>query len=122
MRKDALLRPLFRKEEQKERRDTKEVLDGEKLKERVKESQDWTETKEETYKQRRKRRDEEDKNKMEELRRHLVHRPTGPQAVFRVRTLYAWVSEDETELSFEAGAIISGVWPTPSNKLLIVVT
>ena len=43
----------------------------------------------------------------EELRRRLVHKPTGPPPVCRVRTLYRRVTEDELELSFQPGSIIT---------------
>ena len=39
-----------------------------------------------------------------------------------VRTLYAWVGQDKTELSFEPGAIITGARPSPTNEHWIVGT
>ena len=43
----------------------------------------------------------------EELGRRLVHEPTGPPPVCRVRTLCSRVAEDESELSFQPGSVIT---------------
>ena len=51
--------------------------------------------------------EEKEEEVIEELRRRLAHKATGPPPVYRVRALGAFEARAEDELSFQPGSIIT---------------
>ena len=76
-------------------------------------SQDWADQVEEEFKEEGSKRDKTDRKPetgeevIEELRRRLDHKATGPPPVCRVRALGAFEARAEDELSFQPGSIIT---------------